>query len=274
VTVSHTDLLDAVKRLGLSGKAVCIHCSVRSFGGIDGGPRAIIDAFLAERATVLVPTFSWEFFVIPPQDQRPQRNGSRYEFADRTSATSVYTPDSTVIDAAMGALPAAVLEYAEHRRGLHPLCSFAAVGPMASELIGPQKPDDVWSPLESLARHDGAVLLMGVDLTKLTLVHLAEKQAGRRPFIRWALGPSGDVISVQVGGCSDGFSKFEPVVSQLTTITQVGRSRWTCLPAKESLLALAQAIIDWPQITQCDDPTCERCLDGVAGGPLVGAFGA
>lgn len=269
MTISRIDIVQAIRQLTLSHRAVCIHCSLRSFGGIDGGPCAIIDAFLGEGATVLVPAFSWAFFAIPPQDQRPQRNGSRYQFSGRTSTTSVYTMNSSVIDAQMGALPAAVLDYNERHRGSHPLCSFAAVGPMASELVSPQKPDDVWAPLESLALHDGAVLLMGVDFTKLTLAHLAEKRAGRRPFLRWALGPSGNVMSAEVGGCSDGFSKFGAVLSPLTAITQVGRSRWTCLPAKKSLQVLVRAIRDRPQITQCDDPRCERCPDAVAGGPLV-----
>jgi aminoglycoside 3-N-acetyltransferase len=132
----------------------------------------------------------------------------------------------------------------------------------------------VWAPLEALAYHHGTVLLMGVDLTKLTLVHLAEKRAGRRPFLRWACGPSGDVIPVEVGGCSNGFCQFSAVLSPMTTTTQVGPSRWACLPAADSLDLLVQAITDRPQITRCEDPGCDRCRDAVAGGPLVRAFGA
>jgi len=269
MTVSAAAIVAGIRRLDLSGRPVCIHCSFRSFGEVDGGPRAVIDAFLAERATVLVPAFSWSFRAIPPEDQRPQRNGGRYEFAVPHVAPDIYTPASTVIDSGMGALAAGVVNYDERQRGLHPLCSFAAVGPLAAELITGQAPNDVWAPLESLALRDGAVLLMGVDLTRLTLAHVAEKQAGRHPFLRWARDSSGSVMSVEVGGCSDGFRKFGRVLSPLSTATKVGRSRWTSVAAMKALDLLVQSIREEPLITQCDNPECDRCRDAVAGGPLV-----
>ncbi len=269
MTTSQIHIVRAIRQLALEHRPVCIHSSLRSFGGIDGGPRTIIDAFLTEGATIIVPTFSWQFSAIPPNDQRPQRNGSNYEFSERAPTTSVYATTSSVIDDEMGALPAAALDYEERHRGSHPLCSFAAVGRMALDLVGAQQPANVWAPLESLALHGGAVLLMGVDFTKLTLVHLAEKRAGQRPFVRWALGSCGEVISVEAGGCSLGFQSFDAVLSPLSTTTQVGRSPWTCLPAKESLEVLVRAIRDRPQITRCDDPKCERCPDAIAGGPVM-----
>lgn len=130
MTVAAAAIVAGITRLDLSGRPVCIHCSFRSLGEVDGGPRAVIDAFLAEKATVLVPAFSWSFRAIPPEDQRPQRNGGRYEFAVPHVAPDIYIPASTVIDSGMGALAAGVLNYDKRQRGLHPLCSFAAVGPL------------------------------------------------------------------------------------------------------------------------------------------------
>jgi NADPH-dependent 2,4-dienoyl-CoA reductase/sulfur reductase-like enzyme len=46
------------------------------------------------------------------------------------------------------------------------------------DLIGAETDADVFGPLRALADHDGAVVLMGVGLTRMTLLHLAEVEAG------------------------------------------------------------------------------------------------
>jgi hypothetical protein len=57
------------------------------------------------------------------------------------------------------------------------------------------------------------LVLIGVGLTSLALLHLAEQLAGRGPFRRWALGANGKPELVPVGGCSNGFDTFEPIVA-------------------------------------------------------------
>ena len=56
---------------------------------------------------------------------------------------------------------------------------------------------------------------MGVDLERLTLLHLAEEMAGRQLFRRWAKDSNGSTIMVEVGGCSEGFHKFNQIVSDI-----------------------------------------------------------
>ena len=64
----------------------------------------------------------------------------------------VYAPDAPDIDRAdMGAIPAAVLAMPGRVRGNHPLCSFAAIGPLADELVAAQQPLHVFAPLRALA---------------------------------------------------------------------------------------------------------------------------
>jgi aminoglycoside 3-N-acetyltransferase len=46
--------------------------------------------------------------------------------------------------------------------------------------------DDVFGPLRALRERDGWVVLAGVGLTSMTLLHVAEIEAGRKPFIRWS----------------------------------------------------------------------------------------
>jgi hypothetical protein len=133
------------------------------------------------------------------------------------------------------------------------------------------RPLHVFAPLEELARRDGAVVLMGVGLDKCTLLHLAEQQAGRRLFRRWASGEDGQPTEVESGGCSNGFPRLEPALAPLACELLVGASRWRVFPARATLEVAARAIRADPEVTRCADPACERCRDAIAGGPLLSA---
>ncbi len=198
-----------------------------------------------------------------------QRRGSGPRAASAADYNRVFTPASYEIDKDMGVVAAAVVAREGRVRGNHPLCSFAAVGPLASELIVEQRPDNVYAPLDALARLGGGVLLIGVDLRSLTLLHLAEKGAGRTLFRRWANDIAGTTMAVEVGGCSAGFQKFEPVIGSSANVWHVGLSRWRMWPASSVLLDAITAIRSEPTITHCGLPECERCNDAVAGGPIL-----
>jgi aminoglycoside 3-N-acetyltransferase len=103
----------------------------------------------------------------------------------------------------------------------------------------------------------------------MTLLHLAEKEAGRVLFRRWARGADGRVIAVEVGGCSEGFGRLEPYLRPVVRTMAVGRSEWKSLPADEALSRAAAAIRTDPRVTHCGDPTCARCNDAVGGGPVL-----
>jgi len=269
-----SELRAGVRALGLAGSAVCVHASLRSFAArIDGGPDALIDAFIDEDCTLLVPAFSDDFRIPPPADQRPPRNGWNYR---ETSAHAqpdsgrIFTPDSREVTVAdMGLLAAGLVARPDRRRGNHPLVSFAAIGPSAEALIAPQQPLDSLAPLRVLAERGGFVLLMGVGLTAMTLIHLAEARAGRNLFRRWAHDRAGRPMMVETGGCSNGFAAFAAHLAPCARESVVGASRWRAFPVAAALTAATQAIRADPTITACANPGCERCRDAVAGGPLV-----
>jgi aminoglycoside 3-N-acetyltransferase len=121
---------------------------------------------------------------------------------------------------------------------------------------------------------DGFVLLMGVGLEKVTLLHLAEKEAGRTLFRRWANDRNGRPIAVEVGGCSEGFGKLEPHLRHDMRRISVGPSCWTLLPAGQVLAYAAAAISANTRITHCGVGECERCNDAVKGGPILPAAGS
>jgi aminoglycoside N3'-acetyltransferase len=265
-------LRSAIRDLGLSGRPLCIHSSLRSFGWVEGGAATVVDALLGEGCTVLVPTFSESFGTVPPPKGRHiLRNATNDTFfAELGEASSWrYSTESIEVDSDMGAIPAEVLRRPGRVRGDHPRDSFTAVGPLASELIEGQRLLDVYAPFRSLMDHDGEVVLMGVGLTRLTLLHHAENLAGRRLFRRWGRDVHGRTVECEEGGCSSGFDNLTPVLAPLERQAQVLSSLWRVFPAEATVEAATRAIRANPSITLCADPDCIRCADAIAGGPLL-----
>jgi len=275
-TVSGDDIAAGVRALGLEGRPLEIHVSLRSFGWVDGGPGTLIDALVALNCTPLVATMATQAFAVPaPAHDRPARNGVDYAATDRSAAASpwpgcsrVYDSSCTDTDSWLGATAAHIAGRADRVRCGRPCGEFSAVGPMASALIEAETPDDSFGPLRALVDNDGWVVLMGVSLTKLTLLHLAEVEAGRRPFIRWALGPRHTAIRVMGGECSRGFDRLAEVLAPIERRTQVGISPWRAFPARGVVERAAAAIQRQPTITHCPDPRCIECADAIAGGPI------
>ncbi len=266
--MTRDDVRRAIHTLGLEAQTVCVHSSLRSFGHVEGGAAAVVEAFLDEGCTLVVPTFAATIFgIAAPEGMRPARNGYGYDAAHESPGRDrIFRPAGNELSPSMGAIPEAVLARPERRRGNHPLCSFAAVGPRA-ELVLEQRPLDVYAPLRILAARAGLVLLIGVGLERMTLIHLAEERAGRTLFRRWANAPDGKPMEVEVGSCSDGFGKLEPALAPTGRETTVGASRWRAFAARPALEAATAAIREDPQITTCGASGCLRCRDAVAGGP-------
>lgn len=270
--VTAHDIAAAVRSLGLSGMPLCVHSSLSSFGRVEGGVDAVLDGLLSEGCTVLVPTFIYALGVPPPPNWRLPRNGWDYDrFPGATAGIdAIFTPPSNEITReAMGAIPEALLARPGRVRGNHPMNSFAALGPLAAQLAGNQQPLDVYAPLRALAQAGGSIILMGVGYTRLTILHTAEKAAGRTMFRRWANGPDGRPMEIEVGSCSDGFDAFKPILDPIARSITVGKSTWTILPADETLNRATHAIRENPGITHCARPDCLRCNDSVAGGPIL-----
>jgi aminoglycoside 3-N-acetyltransferase len=270
--VTLADLQHAIRALGLPGQVVCVHSSLRSFGRVAGGAQALMQAFLDEGCTLLVPTYSYTFAIAPPPALQVPRNGwdYNYHYGPRAENGEIYTAATLEIDKDMGAIPAAVLHHPAHRRGDHPLNSFSAVGPLAEKLIAGQHGLDVYAPLRALVAASGYVLLMGVALDRMTLLHYAEQVAGRVPFRRWANDRNGEAQMVEAGSCSDGFEHFAPILAAWQRDLVVGKSLWRLFPAPQTLQAAADAIRTNPQITHCGRADCERCHDAIQGGPILG----
>ncbi len=268
--VTIDDVRRVIRAAGLSRRPLSVHASLRSFGYVEGGAGSIVRGLLDEGCTVLVPTFSLAFSIPPPEGMRPARNAWDYTtpVSDLAGVGRSYTPQTDEINGWLGAIPAAVLHMDGRVRGNHPLNSLSAIGPLAHDLIERQRPDDVYAPFERLAALKGSVVLMGVELTSMTLIHLAERSAGRTMFRRWANDVDGNAMMVEIGSCSTGFDRFDPVLAPIEQRITVGQSRWRIFPAGPALVAASDAIRADPTITHCGKEEC-RCNDAVLGGPIL-----
>ena len=125
----------------------------------------------------------------------------------------------------------------------------------------------MYGPIRELAAREGRIILIGVGLNRMTAIHLAEQQSGRRLFLRWAKATDGRVSMFEVGSCSEGFPRLEPVLRQYARPAVVGDSRWRAFPARQVLDAASTAMRKDQGITDCDDSDCLLCRDSIAGGP-------
>jgi len=252
---------------GLGGKVVVVHSSLASFGTVGGGAAAVAQAFLDEGCTIVVPAFSYWCEVNPPPGMQLARNGDRARLPERPGARG-FSPGMTEVSREMGAIPAWVAAHPGRHRGHHPLNSFAALGPQSGEVTGGQQPQDVYAPLRAAADSGGFVALLGVDLTSMTLIHLAEQMAGRELFVRWALLAGGRRVPARVGSCSSGFEQLAPVLAPAESASLVGGSRWRVFPAWPAVRLAAAEISARPGVTRCARAACDRCRDAIAGGPI------
>lgn len=262
------EIATALRNLGLSGASAEVHSSLRSFGEVEGGAAAAARALSETLENIVVPAFCWDAVVAPPEGDHVERNAPPHESDWKPEkpprpfdpATSPIAKDNGAISRAVAALPGAA-------RSAHPLMSWAAWGRDAARLVGDYPWDQPCAPVGRLSDLGGHALLLGTTLTTLTAVHLAEEMAGRKMFIRWALGGDGGTIRVRVGGCSDGFDRMLPGVRALFMSGKVGDCAVLAAPLGPLLDRLARTIREEPEITMCER-RCERCVAAVAGGPI------
>lgn len=273
MTILADDLTMAVDELASADRPLMLHVSLRSFGApIAGGADTLLHALLTRGRTVLVPTFTEpQFSLAAPVTLRPARNGvdyTRFPAVSPLPGGAAYATDCGLINTGLGVFPATLINRAGAVRGEHPLNSFTAVGPLADELIAAQSPTDVYGPIRELAARAGLILLIGVGLNRMTALHLAEQQSGRRLFQRWAQDANGQISMFEVGSCSEGFPRLEQTLHPYARTAVVGGSRWRAYPASQTLAAATSAITEDQDITHCPDSDCLLCRDSIAGGPL------
>ncbi len=253
--LTYRELVNGLRSLGLDrGSRVLAHASLSGFEPVVGGEEAVLGALLAASESLIMPAFTLRTMVTPPLG--PADNGMSYGGDNR--AVEPFGPE-TPADAAMGELVEMLRRRPEARRSAHPIYSF--VGVRADEYLEAQTLLDPLAPIARLAEDDGDVVLMGVDHRADVSLHYAEKIAGRKMFLRWALTHQGVVTCPNSPGCSDGFQAIEPHLRGVVRRTEIGGSVIEAIPVRDLLHVASAWLRQDVQALLCDRADCERCRD-------------
>jgi aminoglycoside 3-N-acetyltransferase len=223
-------------------RPVIVHASLSSLGQITGGPETVLGAILAACRGIMMPTFTYKTMVTP--EVGPPDNGLVYgSNRDLNLMAQFYTPEMPA-DPLMGRAAESLRLHPRASRSSHPILSFAGIN--VDEALQSQTLENPLAPIEVLSAAGGIVLLVGVDHSANTSIHLAEKHAGRKQFVRWALTPKGVVECPGFPGSSDGFQDAEQYLDGITSRVTIGNAHIQALPLPEMLDLLEQVIRNNP----------------------------
>ena len=162
--IVQADLEKGLVDLGVRpGARMMVHSSLSSFGRVEGGPDAVIQALKAvvgPAGTILMPSFN---------------HGAPFT----ADGPGVFDPTET--PTTNGAIPDRFWRLPETHRSLNPTHAFAAWGADAEELVSRHHLGTTMgpgSPLHGLRQAGGAILLLGVGFRANTFHHVVECSVG------------------------------------------------------------------------------------------------
>jgi len=255
MSVRLRDLLLGLRDLHLRNAPVIVHASLKSFGDVEGGADTVVNALARTFDTVVVPTFTYKTMLIPLTG--PADNAMTYgSGADANRMAEFFTP-KTPSDPLMGIIPETLRKLPRARRSIHPIQSFAGLN--ADMILTKQTIADPLAPLGDLEARGGWVLLLGVDHTVDTSIHFAEKLAGRKQFVRWALTPKGVVECPGFPGDSAGFQAVAVDIEKFTRRVKVGEAAIQAIPMTMLFKMVIACVKKDPLALLCEREDCERC---------------
>jgi aminoglycoside 3-N-acetyltransferase len=160
-------------------------------------------------------------------------------------------------DPLMGKLPEAIRLHPDARRTAHPILSFAGIGAQAA--LDAQTLYNPLAPIGVLADQGGWVLLLGTDHTVNTSIHYAEKLAGRRQFVRWALLRNRVVQCPGFPGDSRGFGTIARDLEASTRTVQAGDALIQAVPLRRVIEVTRERLKNNRLDLLCSRSDCERC---------------
>lgn len=263
--VNTATIIDGLRELGLTSSSdVVVHGSLRSFGQVDGGARSVIDGLSTVCRTMIMMAGSGDLTGLPapPGLVRPDNayyTAEDWESFDRQVAEATAYRRDLPVDRWLGVLAETLRTTAGAVRGPHPLISFAALGDRADELIAAESLVRPLGALEALVDSDGEVVLLGVDHSSNTTIHVAEQRLGRGLFHRYGRLADGLWAELpNVSGESHHFDLIEPALRPYAREVMIGDCRARRFRARDVIAVTTELIDSDPDALLCDADGC-RC---------------
>jgi aminoglycoside 3-N-acetyltransferase len=254
--IAFRDFVVAFRDLDLPpGVPIIAHASLSAFGHVRGGADTLLGAMLECYSTLIMPAFTYKTMITP--EIGPPNNGLTYgEGRDYNHMAQFFRLDMPA-DRLMGILPETLRRHPQAHRSAHPILSFTGVS--ARDILNSQTIAEPLAPIELLRERGGWVLLLGVDQEVNTSIHNAERLAGRKQFVRWALTRYRVLECPAFPGCSDGFGALSPNLTQILRQTQVGTGMIQAIPLRELTEIVRSQVEADPLALLCDRSYCARC---------------
>ena len=250
-----TDLKFAFEDLGLTEKPVIVHASLRPFGYIKSGVDAILRALLSSFNSVMMPAFTYKTMVTPGVG--PANNGITYGSEKDLNKMAQPFRLNMRVDSMIGILAETLQIRPFATRTDHPILSFT--GLRADEFLITQTMAEPLAPIGALAEADGWVVLINADHSVNTSIHYAEKLAGRKQFIRWAINGDRIVECPGFPGDSSGFNAIAEYLKPDIRRVEVGAGFIQAVSLKCLFETVQEIIKKDPLALLCQRSDCDRC---------------
>ncbi len=253
--LGYSELKSAFEDLDLADKPVIVHASLKPFGHIQNGAGTILDALLTSFKGVMMPTFTYKTMITP--EVGPSNNGITYGAdKDLNKMAQPFAPNMPA-DKMMGMVPEALRNHSSTTRTSHPILSFAGVH--VNDMLNTQTLYQPLAPIGALADADGWVVLINVNHSVNTSIHYAEKLAGRKQFVRWAMMDDRIAQCPGFPGDSSGFNAVEEYVRSDTRRVDVGNGFVQAVSLRCLFETVQELIKKDPLALLCQRNDCERC---------------
>jgi aminoglycoside 3-N-acetyltransferase len=250
------DFSAGLRRLDIApSQPVIVHASLSAFGEVHGGVQTLLHALTAAFDTVVMPTFTYKTMITP--EVGPPENAITYGSGkDRNRMAEIFSSDMPA-DSMMGILAEALRNHPDAVRTNHPILSFAGIH--AETILALQTTREPLLHIQALIDEEGWVLLMGVDQTVNTSIHFAERLAGRKQFIRWALTTNGVVPCYGFPGCSQGFEQATVHLEENIRTVRLGKAMVRAIPLVHLMYIVCGMLKQDPLALLCNREDCGRC---------------
>ena len=253
MAMTKQDIIRGLRELGVrEGDILMVHSALSSFGRVEGGADALIDALLeavGPSGTVGMPTL----------------------YLPSISGVEVF--DVNESPSQMGDVTETFRKRPGTLRGLHPTHSVAVVGARAEDLIRDHVTAPTacgkGTPFGRLAEWGGKVLLLGVDQDRNTLLHTAEDYANL-PFLstrtaKYRDPADGEVKEITLSrfpGPHRNFIGLDPLFREagVMSIGKIGKAVCRLMDAEGTVRVAVEALTKAPAAVLCDNPACADCV--------------
>ena len=245
-----------MRGLGLDAqKPILVHSSLKAFGNVQGGADTAAAALLDVFDKVMVPTFTYKTMVVP--EAGPPDNAIRYgAHTDQNKMAEFFHPEMPA-DKMMGKIAEVIRTHPDAVRSGHPVLSFAGIN--VEKYLETQLLSEPYAPIAAMYDDGGWVVLLGVDHTSNTTIHLGERLAGRQRYLRWALMSDMIVACPNFPYCSDGFNAIQPLMAPFLKSTLVGSALIQAMPIPELVDTVRQLLEADPTALLCNRTDCLAC---------------